>query len=54
MEFNELVQVVNNVGFPIAVCYYLMKHNTKNDDKLIRVIENNTKALTELKNKVEG
>lgn len=54
MEFNELLQIINNVGFPIAVCAYFMNRNQKNEDKLIRVIENNTKAITELKNKVEG
>lgn len=49
MEANNLVSLVSNVGFPIAVCIYLFYSN----EKLRGVIEENTKAITALTFKVE-
>lgn len=39
------MQAISTVGFPIAVCCYLLLSN----DKLRGVIEKNTIAITELK-----
>lgn len=55
MEANEIVNIISNVGFPIAVClvmfYYMNKQNEKHKqeiDKLSETLQNNTKVLTEL------
>lgn len=44
-DINAIMQAVSTVGFPIAVCCYLLLSN----DKLRNVIEKNTIAITELK-----
>ena len=41
---NEIVNLINNVGFPIACCCYLLFNN----DKMRTVIEENTVAITKL------
>lgn len=55
MGANEIVNIISNVGFPIAVClvmfYYMNKQNEKHKqeiDKLSETLQNNTKVLTEL------
>lgn len=55
MEANEIVNIISNVGFPIALClvmfYYMNKQNEKHKqeiDKLSETLQNNTKVLTEL------
>lgn len=55
MEANEIVSIISNVGFPIAVCivmfYYMNKQNDKHKqeiDKLSETLQGNTKVLTEL------
>lgn len=44
-DVSAIMQAISTVGFPIAVCCYLLMSN----DKLRGVIEKNTVALTELK-----
>lgn len=51
---NDIITLINNIGFPVAVCFYLMKRGEKLDNKLVSVIENNTKALTKLQAELEG
>lgn len=46
MEF-DIFGLINSVGFPITVCAYLLVENKKKDERLLKVIDNNTKALTE-------
>lgn len=55
MEVNEIVNIISNVGFPIAVCvvmfYYMNKQSEKHKqeiDKLSETLQGNTKVLTEL------
>lgn len=55
MNMETLIQIINGVGFPIAVSIVLFYQNEKQDvryDKqmreLTRVIENNTLTLKEL------
>jgi preprotein translocase subunit YajC len=55
MEVNEVLNIISNVGFPIAVCvvlfYYMNKQNEKHKqeiDKLSETLQGNTKVLTEL------
>lgn len=52
---NEVIQLVNTVGFPIAgciaLCYYikyLTDQHTKEIDSLRKVIDDNTKIVTKL------
>lgn len=55
MDINEMITVISNVGFPIAVCcfmfYYMNRQTEKHKeeiDKLSETLQNNTKVLTEL------
>lgn len=55
MEVNEIVSIVSNVGFPVAVCialfFYMEKQNERHQnetDKLNETVQSNTKVLTEL------
>ena len=45
MELEAVLTAISTVGFPIAVCCYMLYSN----DKLRGVIEQNTLAITELK-----
>lgn len=53
MEFETIVQSISTVGFPIIIALLFYFQSTKTTDKLTTLIENNTKALTELKNKID-
>lgn len=55
MEVNEIVSLISNVGFPVAVCialfFYMEKQNERHQnetDKLTETVQSNTKVLTEL------
>lgn len=55
----ELVDLISNVGFPIAVVAYMFYKENKQDDKhaeeskgFIEAINNNTMALTRLLDKM--
>jgi uridine phosphorylase len=55
MELNDIVSLISNVGFPVAVCialfFYMEKQNERHQnetDKLNGTVQSNTKVLTEL------
>lgn len=55
MNFETIMQLINGVGFPIAVSIVLFYQNWKQDERydkqmkeLTKVIENNTLTLKEL------
>jgi len=55
MNFETIMQLVNGVGFPIAVSIVLFYQNGKQDERydkqmkeITKVIENNTLTLKEL------
>jgi len=55
MNFETIMQLINGVGFPIAVSIILFYQNGKQDERydkqmkeLTKVIENNTLTLKEL------
>ena len=55
MGMETVVQLINGVGFPIAVSVALFYQNSKQDERysetmkdLSKVIETNTKTLAEL------
>lgn len=55
MEVNDIVSIISNVGFPVAVCIalflYMEKQNERHQqetDKLNETVQSNTKVLTEL------
>ena len=52
---NDLVNAVSTVGFPIALCVFLVWQNAKQDnyyrdviDRLRETVERNTHSITEL------
>lgn len=55
MNMEMVIQIINGVGFPIAVSIVLFYQNCKQDERydkqmkeLTKVIENNTLSLREL------
>lgn len=63
-DMNDIVNAISTVGFPIALCVFLVWQNSKQDnyfreilDKLRETVERNTNSITELaqiiKNKEE-
>lgn len=60
MDIGVIAEFVTSVGFPIACCIYLIRHNEKEDDKnreerreLSNVVSNNTIAITHLLDKLK-
>ncbi len=52
---NDVINAVSTVGFPIALCVFLVWQNSKQDayyremlDKLRETVERNTNSITEL------
>ena len=52
---NDIINAVSTVGFPIALCIFLVWQNAKQDsyyremlDKLRETVERNTNSITEL------
>ena len=61
MDFNNIIQSISTVGFPIVACavlfYLLEKTNQLHKeemDKMSETIHNNTIALTKLADKLGG
>jgi hypothetical protein len=61
MDFSSITSIISQVGFPIACCIYLIYSNNKQNDKnaeelekLRQALENNTKAMIELKSMLGG
>lgn len=60
MDFNAITQIISSVGFPIAMCVYVMyvmqkqieNHKTEIDE-LRKTIENNTVAIVKLVEKLD-
>lgn len=59
MDMGAIVNIISSVGFPIACCVYLIYINNKNEEKhadevekLRQTVENNTKAMIKLCNKL--
>ena len=59
MVLENVIQLINGVGFPIAVSVALFYTNTKQDERysellkdLQATINNNTKVLAELSTKI--
>ena len=58
---QEVIQLIRDLGFPIAVAVALFWKNIKDGeqhkaemDKMTEAVNNNTLALTELKDKIGG
>lgn len=58
---NEILEVINTVGFPVACCIALFYQNSKQDERydkqmteLRQVIDNNTSILIELNTRLGG
>ena len=50
--WNEIVEVITNVGFPIAVSIYLLYRDSTTITKLAESINANTVAVTRLIDKL--
>lgn len=43
---QEIMQYVSTIGFPIAMCLLVWAQNKDLDDKLTKMVEANTAAMT--------
>lgn len=48
MDYNMLIDAINNLGFPIIMVAYFVWDKTKITNELVSVIENNNNILTRL------
>lgn len=49
MEVEAILQAITNIGFPIAVCVYLLYFITQILNKFVEVMNENTRALEALR-----
>ena len=49
MEFNDIIQMISTVGFPIVACIVLFKLYNNTITSFKESIDNNTKAIEALK-----
>ena len=42
MEYEQVINLISNIGFPIAITVYMMVHNTK-------IVKENTDMVKSLK-----
>lgn len=61
MDLNSATQLIGSLGFPIVACIALFYQNGKQEDrhreemeKLSDAVNNNTLAITQLTEKIEG
>ena len=61
MEFNDIINAISMVGFPIVVAYFFLKRLAKQDeraaaqyDTLASAVNNNTKVVQELCYLIKG
>lgn len=57
---NSLTQVIGTLGFPIVMCFYMMKQNREMDkdhkeevSQLREAVENNTRMMQKIFDKLE-
>lgn len=48
MDFNEIISLIGNLGFPIAAYILLFVQTNKKIEKLTEVVNNNTSILNKL------
>jgi hypothetical protein len=60
MDYNTILQMVSTIGFPIAMCIYLLFYIKSFDEKyceqlnnMAKAIENNTLAITKLMSMID-
>lgn len=61
MELTTILQLISTVGFPIAMCIYLLFYIKSFDEKycqqltnMSKAIENNTLVITKLASKLDA
>lgn len=61
MDLNTILQLISTIGFPIAMCIYLLFYIKSFDEKyceqlsnMSKAIENNTLALTKLMTMIDN
>ena len=54
MTIQEWINIITQAGFPIAACIFLFKTNNQMLTKFQEAINNNTKAIEQLKLIVEN
>lgn len=51
---NEIVNVISSMGFPIVACIYMYKYINTTVKELTNVINDNTKILIKLSERLES
>jgi len=53
MDYNEVLQAIGSVGFPIVMCFVLIKYQQTTLDMLKTSIDKLSDMINELKDKLE-
>lgn len=48
MDWTALTQIISSLGFPIAMCILIYRHDTQTIDELRKTVEANTLATQHL------
>jgi len=54
MEISVITELITSVGFPIAVCVFLLYERNKMMQKLVEIVQTNTEATKELRVMIES
>ncbi len=52
MDISAIAQLISTIGFPIAMCIYLLVY-IKSFDNMAKAIENNTLVITKLMSMID-
>ena len=53
MEYTQFVQLISNVGFPIAVCIAMFVFMNTTMKKMGEALKNNTDAIKDLREEIK-
>ena len=54
MSFNEIIQLISNIGFPIAVSVAMFRMINTTLNKLINTVDKNTEIINKILLKMEN
>lgn len=54
MDANEIISMISTIGFPIVACVFMWKYNTTTLKEVINTINENTRMISKLCEKLEG
>jgi hypothetical protein len=54
MNAQEIVQLIGNMGVPIAILFLIWQQNTKLQDQLLKLVQTTSEGITKLTDKIDA